>query len=297
MNRFATPLWAALLFVHFVTNTESRSAQVRNRFHGLDVLSLNLNAGYTSGLPLGARAWVYDDEPVVIDLTLGNYSGQSMDLSNGQTWFDRVSFALIPALTPENAERGISSGDPISLSSTRMGSRRPTGSVTADGNTLRFADRSAETVRIRLNGTRGFADVPAGIYALVGNLDGIPILVGSRLEKVRRIPIGVRKSEQRVDQLNFRLHMAGHAMREQDYQDARRWLGEMLMLHPTSVGAYTRLGAVAEAQGRCQEAAGHRERAVQILSLDHDQEESTLRSEGVREATIANLRGQIARCR
>jgi lipopolysaccharide biosynthesis regulator YciM len=90
--------------------------------------------------------------------------------------------------------------------------------------------------------------------------------------------------------------MAIWATFAKDFNAARRWLRELLVVNPVSTVAYTQMGNVAEAQGLCKEAIANWEKALQLLTANSDTEARELGTSG-REDSLSSLKRKIGRCR
>lgn len=227
-------------------------------------------------------------------MTLSNRSGESIDIPRQpREWFEAARIQLIERVPGQKTE-GASSVPARELSGHLL-QRSRVGPTSLTAGALRLGTGSSETVRLGFDRTQSL-DVRPGIYALSVSIDRRFALAESvnQLLHSERL-VGVRAIESRADMMNHASHMAIWATLAKDFNAARRWLRELLVVNPVSAVAYTQMGNVAEAQGLCKEAVANWEKALQILAADSDTEARELGRSG-REDSLSSLKRKIGRC-
>jgi tetratricopeptide (TPR) repeat protein len=263
------------------------------RFVQLSLLPESLGAIYREGLAPEVLHWIYPDEPVVVQLTLSNQRGESVDIPRQpREWFEAVRIQLVER-APDRKTEAASRSLARDLSG-RVLQRYRNGSASLTAGVLRLGTGSSETVRLEFDRSQS-SNVRPGIYSLSVSIDSRFAVADRAVQLLRRERlVGVRAIESRADVMNQAAHMAMWATMAKDFDAARRWLRELLAVNPGSFVAYTILGNVAEAQGRCNEAIANWEKALQIVTANSDTEAGEGRSS--REDGISSLRLKIQRC-
>jgi tetratricopeptide (TPR) repeat protein len=265
------------------------------RFVQLSLLPESFGAVYREGLHPEILHWIYPDEPIVVQVTLSNRSGESIDLPRQpREWFEAAPIQLIEKVPGQKTEAASSA--PARELSGRLLQRSRVGPTSLTSGLLRLGTGSSETVRLEFDRTESF-DVRPGIYALSVSIVrrfAVAESVNQLLHSERLV--GVRAIESRADMMNHASHMAIWATFAKDFNAARRWLRELLVVNPVSTVAYTQMGNVAEAQGLCKEAIANWEKALQLLTANSDTEARELGTSG-REDSLSSLKRKIGRCR
>lgn len=260
----------------------------------LSLVPESLGAVYGEGLDPEVLHWIYPDEPVVVQVTLSNQSGESIEIPRRpREWFEAARIQLVETVPGQKTD--VAKSPPARELAGRVLRRDRSGPATLTADVLRLGTHSSETVRLEFDRTKGF-DVRPGTYALSVSLDrrfAVAESVGQLLHAERLV--GVRAIESRADVMNHAAHMAMWATLARDFNAARRWLRELLAVNPGSSMAYAQLGNVAQAQGLCKEAIANWEKAIQILSADSDTE-ARVRGGIAREEGLGNLKMRIRQC-
>jgi len=254
----------------------------------------SLGAVYGEGLDPEVLHWIYPDEPVVVQLTLSNQSGESMEIPRQpREWFEAAHLRLVERVAGEKT--GAANGRPSNELSGRLLQRSRAGPASLTADVLRLGTGSSETVRLEFD-RKGSFDVRPGIYALSVTIDERFAVAErtSQLLHAERL-VGVRTVESRADLMNHAAHMAMWATLARDFDAARRWLRELLAVNPVSSVGYAQMGNVAQAEGRCKEAIVNWEKALQILTADSDTEGRD-RGGTARDDGLASLKWKIRRC-
>ena len=279
----------------FLTSDQTGGDNVGTvRFVQLSLMPESLGAAYPEGLHPAVLHWIYPDEPVVVQVTLSNQSGESIDIPREpREWFEAARIQLVERTPAQKTE--LANILPSRELSGRLLDRSRRGPASLAAGVLHLGTGSAETVRLEFDRSQNF-DVRPGIYALSVSIDR-RFAVGERARQQLHSErlVGFRAIESRTDVMNHAAHMAMWATLAKDFDAARRWLRELLAVNPGSSVAYAQLGNVAEAQGLCKEAIEHWERAIQILTANSDSEVRDVGRLG-REDGVASLKGKIRRC-
>jgi hypothetical protein len=263
------------------------------RFVQLSLLPESLGAIYREGLDPRVGFWIYPQEPVVVQMTLSNRSGKSIDVPRQpREWFEAARLQLVEKVPGQKTEAA--NTPPTRALSGRLLQRSRVGPASLTAGILRLGTGSSETVRLDFDRSQSF-DVRPGIYALSVSIDRRFVVTESanQLLHAEKL-VGVRAIESRADVMNQAAHMAMWATMSKDFDAARRWLRELLAVNPGSFVAYTQMGNIAEAQGLCKEATANWEKALQIVTANSDTEAW----EGIssREDGISSLKRKIQRC-
>jgi hypothetical protein len=272
---------------------DSKASLDGARYIQLSLLPESLGAVYTEGLHPEVLHWIYPDEPVVVQLTLSNRSGESLDIPRQpREWFEAARLRLVERTPGQRTP----ADKPFEIELPRRLLRRDrVGPTSLAPDVLRLDTGSAETVRLEVD-RRGSFDVHPGVYALSVLLDnGFPVSNQARqLLRDERL-VGVRVIESRADVMNHAAHLAMWATLANDFAAARRWLRELLSVNPGSSVAYAQMGNVAQAEGMCKEAVSNWRKAIEILAANSDTEARDLGRIG-REDGIQRLKEKTQRC-
>jgi tetratricopeptide (TPR) repeat protein len=258
----------------------------------LSLLPESLGAIYREGLDPQVGFWIYPQEPVIVQVTLSNRSGKSIDVPRQpREWFEAARIQLVKKVPGQKTEAA--NTPPARALSGRLLQRSRVGPASLTAGILRLGTGSSETVRLDFDRSQSF-DVRPGIYALAVSIDRRFVVTESanQLLHAEKL-VGVRAIESRADVMNQAAHMAMWATMAKDFDAARRWLRELLAVNPGSFVAYTQMGNVAEAQGLCKEAIANWEQALQIVTANSDTAWEGISSG---EDGISSLKRKIQRC-